>query len=73
MQFKSRIKNLSLAAIIGCVALFAVGASAAQQPVAPTATLDVAPATIVDAQPNFVMGATTPSTRDSVPPDHGPQ
>jgi len=54
MQFKSRIKNLSLAAIIGCVALFAVGASAAQQPVAPTATLDVAPATIVDAQPNFV-------------------
>ena len=55
MQFKSRIKNLSLAAIIGCVALFAVGASAAQQPVAPTATVEVAPATIVNAQPNFVM------------------
>ena len=55
MQFKSRIKNLSLAAIIGCVALFSVGASTAQQPVAPTATLEVAPATIVDAQPNFVM------------------
>ena len=55
MQCKSRIKNLWLAAIIGCVALFAVGASAAQQPVAPTATLEVAPATIVDAQPNFVM------------------
>ena len=55
MQCKSRIKNFSLAAIVGCVALFAVGASAAQQPVASTATLEVAPATIVDAQPNFVM------------------
>ena len=55
MQFKSRIKNLSLAAIIGCVALLSVGASTAQQPVAPTATLEVAPATVVDAQPNYVM------------------
>jgi hypothetical protein len=55
MQFKSRIKNLSLAAIIGCVALFSVSASTAQQPVAPTATLEVAPATIVEAQPNYVM------------------
>ena len=54
MQFKSRIKNLSLAAIIGCVALFSVSASTAQQPVAPTATLEVAPATVVDAQPNYV-------------------
>ena len=55
MQFYSRIKNFSLAAVIGCVALLSVGASTAQQPVAPTATLEVAPATIVDAQPNYVM------------------
>jgi hypothetical protein len=55
MQFKCRIKNISLAAIIGCVALLSVGASTAQQPVAPTATLEVAPATIVEAQPNYVM------------------
>ena len=55
MQFKSRIKNLSLAAIIGCVALLSVGPSEAQQPLAPTATLEVAPATIVEAQPNYVM------------------
>ena len=55
MQFKSRIKNLLLVAIIGCVALVSVGLSEAQQPIAPTATLEVAPATIVDAQPNFVM------------------
>jgi hypothetical protein len=54
MQFKSRIKNLSLAAIIGCVALVSVGLSEAQQPIAPTATLEVAPATVVDAQPNYV-------------------
>jgi hypothetical protein len=55
MQFKSRIKNLSLAAIIGCAALLSVGASTAQQRVAPAVTLDVAPATIVEAQPNYVM------------------
>ena len=55
MQFKSRIKNFSLAAIIGCAALLSVGASSAQQAIAPTATLEVAPATIVDAQPNYVM------------------
>ena len=55
MQFKSRIKNLSLAAIIGCVALLSVGPSEAQQPLAPTATLEVAPATIVEAEPNYVM------------------
>ena len=55
MQFKSRIKNLSLVAIIGCVALVSVSLSEAQQPVAPTATLEVAPATIVEAQPNYVM------------------
>jgi len=55
MQFKSRIKNLSLAAIIGCVALLSVGPSEAQQPLTPTATLEVAPATIVEAQPNYVM------------------
>ena len=55
MQFYSRIKNFSLTAVIGCVALLSVGALRAQQPVAPTATLEVAPATIVDAQPNYVM------------------
>ena len=55
MQFNSRIKDFSLAAVIGCVALLSVGAATAQQPVAPAATLEVAPATIVDAQPNYVM------------------
>src|SRR5947207_2293070 len=55
MQFKSRIKNISLVAIMGCVALFSAGARTAQQPVLPAATLDVAPATIVNAQPNYVM------------------
>jgi hypothetical protein len=55
MQFKSRIKNLSLAAIIGCAALLSVGPSEAQQPIAPAGTLEVAPATIVEAQPNYVM------------------
>src|SRR5262245_42901249 len=55
MQFKSRIKNLSLTAVLGCLALLSVGASTAQQPVAPAATLEVAPATVVDAQPNYVM------------------
>ena len=55
MQFKSRIKNLSLAAIIGCVALLSVSAASAQQDIAPTATFEVAPATVVAAQPNYVM------------------
>lgn len=53
MQFKSRIKNLSLAAI-GCVALLSAGSLEAQLPIAPTATLEVAPAMVVDAQPNYV-------------------
>ena len=54
MQFKYRIKALSLAAIIGCVALLSVVPLGAQQTVAPTATLEVAPATVVNAQPNYV-------------------
>ena len=54
MQFKSRIKTLSLAAIIGCVAVLSVGPSQAQQTIAPTGTLEVAPATIAEAQPNYV-------------------
>ena len=54
MQFKSRIKTLSPAAIIGCVALLLVVPLEAQQPIAPTATLEVAPATVVNAQPNYV-------------------
>src|SRR5262249_38524566 len=61
MPCKSRIKNLSLAAIIGCVALLSAGPSEAQQAIAPTATLDVAPATIVNAQPNFVMEQPLPA------------
>jgi len=60
MRFYSRIKNFSLTAVIGCVALLSVGPSTAQQPVAPTATLEVAPATIVDAQPNYVMEQPVP-------------
>jgi hypothetical protein len=55
MHFNSRIRNFSLAAVIGCVALLSVGAASAPQPIAPAATLEVAPATIVDAQPDYVM------------------
>src|SRR5690242_11011255 len=55
MQRNSRIKNFSLAAIIGCVALLSMVPLEAQQPIAPTGTLEVAPATVVDAQPNYVM------------------
>src|SRR5689334_7616091 len=56
MQRNSRIKNFSLAAIIGCVALLSVvSLEAAQKPIAPTGTLEVAPATVVNAQPNYVM------------------
>jgi len=54
MRLKSRIKTLSLVAIIGCVALLSVGPSQGQQAIAPTGTLEVAPATVVDAQPNYV-------------------
>ena len=54
MHFDSRIRNFSLAAVIGCAALFSVSAASAQQEIAPTATLEVAPATVVDAQPNYV-------------------
>jgi hypothetical protein len=55
MQSKSRIKNFSLAVLIGCAALLSVSAASVQQEIAPTVTLEVAPATVVDAQPNFVM------------------
>src|SRR5947199_8396054 len=37
------------------MALLSVGPSDAQQPIAPTAPLEVAPATIVEAPPNYVM------------------
>ena len=73
MHFDSRIRNFSLAAVIGCAALFSVSAASAQQEIAPTATLEVAPATVVDAQPNYVTEQPLPRTRNSVPPDHGPQ
>lgn len=55
MQFKLLIRNLSLTAVISCVALLSVGASKAQQTVAPTVILESAPATIVKAEPNYVM------------------
>jgi len=55
MHLNSRIKNFSSAAVIGCVALLSVSAASAEQTIAPSATLEVAPATIVDAQPNYVM------------------
>ena len=55
MQCNFRIKNVSLAAIIGCVALLSVVPLEAQQPISPTGTLEVAPATVVNAQPNYVM------------------
>src|SRR5436190_4304701 len=61
MQFKSGIKNLSLAAIIGCAALLSAGHSQAQQAIAPTGTLEVAPATVVDAQPDYVMEQPLPA------------
>jgi hypothetical protein len=61
----SCIKNLSLAAIIGGVALLSVAASTAQQRVAPTATLEAARATVVDAQPNYV-------TEQPLPPSEIP-
>ncbi len=61
MQFKSGIKNLSLAAIIGCAALLSAGPSQAQQAIAPTGTLEVAPATIVEAQPNYVIEQPLPA------------
>src|SRR5947207_14990714 len=61
MQSKSRIKNLSLAAISGCAALLSAGPSQAQQAIAPTGTLEVAPATIVEAQPNYVIEQPLPA------------
>jgi hypothetical protein len=55
MRCNHRIENFSFAAIIGCVALFSMGAALAQQEIAPAANLEAAPATVVDAQPNYVM------------------
>src|SRR5262245_61160424 len=63
MQFKSRIKKLSLPAIIGAVALLSVGLSEGQQPIVPTVTLEVAPATVADAQPNFVTKQPFPARK----------
>ena len=65
-------KQWLLAVVIGCAALLSVGAASAQQEIAPTATLEVPDATVVDAQPNYVMAATPPSASDSIPPNHGP-
>ena len=55
MRFNSRINNFSLAALISCAVLLLLRAASAQQEIAPVAALEVAPATIVDAQPNYVM------------------
>ena len=60
IQRNFRIKNFSLAAISGCVAFLSVDASSAQQKIAPTLTLEAGPATVVDAQPNFVMEQAPP-------------
>jgi len=49
------IYPMLVAFALGCVALLSVVPSEAQQSVAPTGTLEVAPATIVEAQPNYVM------------------
>ena len=62
MHFKSRIRNFTSAAVIGCAALLPVGAASARQPLAPTATLDVAPAIEVDAQENYVMEQPVPAS-----------
>ena len=48
-------KQWLLAVVIGCAALLSVGAASAQQEIAPAATLEVPDATVVDAQPNYVM------------------
>ena len=61
MHFNSRIKNFSSAAVIGCLALLSLNAASAQQTIAPAATLEVAPATIVNAQPNYVTEQPVPA------------
>ena len=48
------IYPMLVAFALGCVALLSVVPSEAQQSVAPTGILEVAPATIVEAQPNYV-------------------
>ena len=61
MHSNSRIKNFSSAAVIGCLALLSLNAASAQQSIAPAATLEVAPATIVNAQPNYVTEQPVPA------------
>ena len=61
MHFNSRIKNFSSAPVIGCLALLSLNAASAQQTIAPAATLEVAPATIVNAQPNYVTEQPVPA------------
>jgi hypothetical protein len=55
MQFQFGIRSFSRAAVIGCAALFSVSAASAEQKIAATTTLEAAPATVANAQPNFVM------------------
>ena len=55
MHINSKLRTYSLAAVFGCSILLSFGVASAQNALEPTATLDVAPATIVDAQPNYVM------------------
>jgi hypothetical protein len=60
MHVNSKIKNFSSAAVIGCLALLSLNAASAQQTIPPAATLEVAPATIVNAEPNYVMEQPVP-------------
>lgn len=55
MHINLKLRTYSLAAVFGCSTLLSFGVASAQNALAPTATLDVAPAMTVDAQPNYVM------------------
>jgi hypothetical protein len=65
MQINFRVRSFLAAAIIGGVVLLSPGVSTAQQRVAPTATLESAGATVVNAQPNYVMEQ--PALRADIP------
>lgn len=61
MHFNSKLRIYSLAAVFGCSTLLSFGVASAQNALAPTATLVADPATIVDAQPNYVMQQPPPA------------
>src|SRR6266480_4668174 len=60
MHFYSGIESFCLAALIAGAALLSMGVASAQQDIAPASTLDVAPATIVNTEPNYVMEQPVP-------------